>query len=273
MNRNPASLVIRVLAGGLALLIAASVSAQVDPTLEEVTFEQRLNSEVPGELSFRDSNGNPVKLSDFFGEKPILLSLVYYECPMLCTLSLNGMVMAMKDIPYIAGTDYTVLTISFDHEETHVMAAQKKAAYLETYARPGSEKGWHFLVGEKEPITALCQAVGFGFKYDPVSDEYAHRAGIVVLTPGGVVSRYLPGIEYDPRDLRLSLVEASENRIGTLADKIALLCYHYDPSAGAYSFFIMNIVRIGCLVTVVGLTVLMLALFRNDKKGGVLAPS
>ena len=263
----------RLVAGGLALLGAGRVTAQIDAVQEQVTFEQRLNAEVPGDLAFRDSEGRQVTLADYYGDKPILLSLVYYECPMLCTLSLNGMVMAMRDIPYIAGTDYTVLTVSFDHEETHVMAATKKAAYLETYARPGSGSGWHFLVGEEGPVTALCDAVGFGFQYDPASDEYAHRAGIVILTPEGVVSRYLPGIEYDPRDLRLSLVEASQNRIGTIADKIALLCYHYDPSAGVYSFFIMNIIRIGCLLTVVVLAVLMYALFRNEKKGGVLAQS
>lgn len=273
MTRHPSTLSTRLLAGGLSLLMVGSLWAQGDPTPEEITFEQRLNAEVSGELAFRDSEGNRVKLADYYGDKPILLSLVYYECPMLCTLSLNGMVMAMRDIPYIAGTDYTVLTVSFDHEETHVMAAAKKAAYLETYARPGAHAGWHFLVGEEGPVQELCSAVGFGFKYDPTSDEYAHRAGIVVLTPEGVVSRYLPGIEYDPRDLRLSLVEASENRIGTIADKIALLCYHYDPSAGAYSFFIMNIIRIGCLITVVVLAVLMVALFRNDKKAGALAQS
>ena len=239
----------------------------VDPPIEEVTFEQRLNAQVSPDLSFRDSTGRNVTLQDYFRDRPILLSLVYYECPVLCQLSLQGLVTAMQEIPYLVGKDYTVITVSIDPHETHVMAAEKKAAYLEQYSRPGTEQGWHFLVGHQDQIQELCDTVGFGFKYDPETDEYAHRAGILLLTPNGVVSRYLPGIEYPRRDLRFGLVEASENKIGTIVDKIALLCYHYDPTAGAYSLLIMNVVRMGCFMTVLALAVLMSVLFKKEKKG------
>ena len=256
---------------GLACLVWMPMTSigvvGVDPPVEEVSFEQRLNAQVSPDLSFRDSTGRNITLNDYFKDKPVLLSLVYYECPMLCKLSLNGMVTAMKDIPYLVGKDYQVVTVSIDPQETHVMAAEKKAAYVEQYSRPGAEQGWHFLVGHQDQIQNLCDTVGFGFKYDPETDEYAHRAGILLLTPNGVVSRYLPGIEYPRRDLRLGLVEASENKIGTIVDRIALLCYHYDPTAGAYGILIMNIVRMGCFVTVLALAVMMVVLLKMEKKG------
>lgn len=247
------------------LLTTCTVSGQ-DAGMEAIPFEQRLDAQVPLELVFRDAEGNKVMLSDYFGDKPIVLSLVYYECPMLCTLVLNGLVAGLEDVPFCIGRDFDVVTVSFDHEETHVLAAEKKKAYLKMYDRPGAAEGWHFLVGEKPSVDALCGAVGFGYQYDPNTDEYGHRSGIYLLTPQGRVSRVFPGIEYASRDLRLGLVEASDNKIGTVVDKLALLCYHYDPSEGAYSFFVMNIIRIGCFLTVGALAVVLARFFLRERR-------
>jgi protein SCO1/2 len=251
----------------LGLAVPAVTSGQTqEAVLEAIPFEQRLDAQVPLDLVFRDAEGQKVTLSDYFGEKPVVLSLVYYECPMLCTLVLNGMVTGFKDIPYTVGRDFEVVTVSFDHEETHVLAAAKKTAYVADYGRPGAAEGWHFLVGDKTSVDALCDAVGFGYQYDPNTDEYGHRSGIYLLTPKGRVSRVFPGIEYAPRDLRLGLVEASDNRIGTVVDKLALLCYHYDPKEGAYSFFVMNIVRIGCFLTVGALAAALFVFIRRERR-------
>lgn len=241
----------RFLAAALLLAVLPMSGAQAqDPAMQAIPFEQRLDAQVPLDLTFRDAEGRTVRLGEYFGEKPVVLSLVYYECPMLCTLVLNGLVAGLQEVPFSIGREFEAVTVSFDHEETHVLAAAKKQAYLGEYDRPGAEDGWHFLVGEKASVDALCDAVGFGYQYDPATDEYAHRSGIYLLTPEGRVSRVFPGIEYPARDLRLGLVEASDGRIGRVVDKLALLCYHYDPKEGAYSFFVMNIVRAGCFLTI-----------------------
>lgn len=257
----------RVLGILLSLLGVCSATAQTQGNvMEEIPFEQRLDAQVPLDLAFRDAEGRNVTLSEYFGDKPVVLSLVYYECPMLCTLVLNGLVTGLKDIPFSIGRDFEAVTVSFDHEETHVLAAAKRDAYLEIYDRPGAADGWHFLVGEKASVDALCGAVGFGYQYDPKTDEYAHRSGIYLLTPEGRVSRVFPGIEYAPRDLRLGLVEASDNRIGTVVDRLALLCYHYDPKEGAYSFFVMNIIRTGCILTVGALAAALIVFIRRERR-------
>ena len=260
---------VQIVRCSLALAVATAVSAagQVPEPPLDIRFDQKLNAQVPMDLMFRDSSGAVVELGSYFNDKPVLLSLVYYECPMLCTLTLNGMVAVMKEIPYALNTDYEAVTVSFDHEETHVLAAGKKKAYVESYDRSGAENAWHFLVGEKDQVDRLCEAVGFGFRYDPETDEYAHRSGIILLTPDGVVSKYLPGIEYPERDLRLGLVEASAGRIGTIVDRLSLLCYHYDPVAGSYSFVVMNIVRLGCFLTIGALAAFLgCMLFREHRQ-------
>lgn len=258
----------RMVRCSLALAAAAAVSAsgQVPEPPLDIRFDQKLNAQVPMDLKFRDSSGAVVELGSYFTDKPVLLSLVYYECPMLCTLTLNGMVAAMKEIPYALNTDYDAVTVSFDHEETHVLAAGKKKAYVDSYGRPGAESAWHFLVGEKDQIDRLCEAVGFGFRYNPETDEYAHRSGIILLTHDGVVSKYLPGITYPERDLRLGLVEASAGRIGTVVDRLSLLCYHYDPVAGSYSFAVMNIVRLGCFLTIGALAAFLGTMFVREHR-------
>ena len=250
----------------LTLGLLPGVAGAQEPAMEAIPFEQRLDAQVPLDLAFRDAEGRKVTLSQYFGEKPVVLSLVYYECPMLCTLVLNGLVAGLKDVPFTVGRDFEAVTVSFDHEETHVLAAAKKKAYLADYGRPGAADGWHFLVGEKASVDALCDAVGFGFQYDPQTDEYAHRSGIYLLTPEGRVSRVFPGIEYPPLDLRLGLVEASNHRIGTVVDRLALLCYHYDPKEGAYSFFVMNIIRTGCFLTVGALAAALFVFIRRERR-------
>jgi protein SCO1/2 len=254
-------------------LLAGSVLSpgQVPPPTEEIRFDQRLNEQVPMDLVFRNEQGQKVRLGDLVGDKPVVLSLVYYECPMLCTLVLNGMVEAFRAIPYRIGPDFDVVTVSFDAEETHVLAEKKKALYLEALDQDGAERGWHFLVGEEASIDQLCRTVGFSFAYDEKTGEFAHRSGILVLTPEGKISRYFPGIQYERRDLRFGLVEASAGKIGTIADRIALLCYHYDPTVGAYGFVIMNLLRIACFTTVGVLFAYMAVAIRRERSKTVVA--
>ncbi len=267
LNAMPAAL---VLAGALALQ-PRPAPAQTSPEdaprdVEEVSFQQKLNTDIPLDLPFRDATGQKVTLGEYFGEKPVLLALVYYECPMLCTLILNGMTEAMKELAFVPGRDYEVVTVSFDHEETHVLASNKKQTYLEMLDKDGAGEGWHFLVGEKEPIRTLADSVGFHYKYIPETGEYAHRSGIIVLTPDGTTSRYFPGVQYNPRDLRLGLVEASNNEIGSVVDKLFLLCYHYDPADGQYSMVITNVLNIACVITVLLIGGFLLIMWKWERR-------
>ncbi len=254
----------------VALCIASLQPIQAQavqaPKPDEVRFDQRLDSLVPLDLRFRDETGRRIQLQDLVDDKPVLLALVYYECPMLCTLVLNGMVDAMGEIPFTPGKEYTAITVSFNHEETHVLAAAKKASYLAELGRDGAEKGWHFLVGDEEPIAKLCHAVGFGFEYVPETGEFAHKSGIIILTPEGRVSRYFPGIEYDPTGLRLGLVEASENRIGSIVDRLFLLCYHYDPLTGQYGLLINRVVNTACAITLFLVLGSLAYFFRQERR-------
>jgi protein SCO1/2 len=215
----------------------------VPEALMEVALEQRLDEMIPLDLTFRDEDGREVRLGEYFGEKPVVLTLVYYECPMLCTLVLNGLITSMRPLEFDIGDQFDVVTISIDPEETPDLGAEKKATHLEQYGREGAEEGWHFLTGAQESISALAEAVGFKYFYDPESDEFAHASGIIVLTPEGRLARYFYGVEYSTRDLRFALMEASENRIGTVVDQMILYCYSYDPETGTYAaatFFIIS---------------------------------
>jgi protein SCO1/2 len=241
----------------VTLLAASSAFAQPagvrPPITREVGIDQRLNAQVPLDLPFRDEDGRPVRLGDYFGRRPVVVALVYYECPMLCTQVLNGLISALGVLSFDAGREFDVVAVSFDPKEGPGLASAKKRAYLERYGRQGAERGWHFLTGDEPSIARLTKAVGFRYAYDQAIDQYAHGAGIIVLTPHGVVSRYFYGIEYAPRDLRLGLVEASADRIGTAVDRVLLLCYHYDPSTGRYGFVALTLVRIGGALTLVAL--------------------
>jgi protein SCO1/2 len=246
-------------------LAASARAADVPSVLRGVGFDQRLDAQVPPELAFTDEFGRPVRLGDYFRDRPIILVLAYYRCPMLCNEVLNGLVRAMLDMTLDAGKDFDVLTVSFDAREKPELAAAKKKTYLERYGRPGAEAGWHFLTGEEESIQKLTEAVGFHYTYDERNDQFAHASGILVLTPQGKVSRYFFDIRYSPRDLRLGLVEASANRIGSPVDQILLYCFHYDPSVGRYGPAIMNLVRLLGVLTVLAIGLLVGTLWRQER--------
>jgi protein SCO1 len=235
----------------LCIFTATAFAAQKLPAdLQGVDVEQRLNQQIPLNLHFKNESGNEVQLGDLLQGKPAILTLVYYDCPMLCTQVLNGLITSLRPISFTPGDQFNIITVSFNPRETPDLAAAKKEAYLKDYARKGAEKGWSFLTGSEESIKKLTDAVGFRYKYDPKINQYAHGTAIMILTPEGKLARYFYGIEFPSNDLRLSLIEASENKIGSLADKVLLYCFHYDPSQGRYSASIMNIIRAGGILTV-----------------------
>jgi protein SCO1/2 len=231
-----------------------------------VGFDQRLNEQVQLDLEFRDEAGRPVRLRRYFHGKPVILVLAYFRCPMLCTQVLNGLVRAMLDLPFNAGKEFSVLTVSFDPRETPELAAAKKKTYLERYGRPGAEEGWHFLTGEQDSITRLTRAVGFRYRYDVKHDQFVHASGIMVLTPGGKISRYFFDVKFSPRDLRLGLVEASDNQIGSVTDQVLLFCFHYDPAEGKYGPAVMNFIRLGGVLTLLAIGTLVAFLWRQERR-------
>jgi protein SCO1 len=257
----------------LVLMPAANAqglpASQQPPNLRDIGIDQKLDSQVPLELEFVNEAGATVRLKDLVGQKPVVLSLVYYECPMLCTLVLNGMLTSFRTLAFTAGKEFDVITVSISPDETPELASAKKKHYLDRYNRAPAEQGWHFLTGREDQIKQLAHAVGFRYQYDPVSEEYAHASGIMVLTPQGRLARYFYGIEYAPRDLRLGLVEASENRIGSPVDQILLYCLHYDPMTGKYGVVVKQVLRLAGLATILilgGFIGVMLARDRANKR-------
>ena len=232
------------------------------PGLKHVGIEQHLNQQIPPNLSFRDETGNPVELADYFGRKPLILNLVYYQCPMLCGEVLSGLESALRILKFDVGREFDVLTVSFDPKETPEMAAAKKAELLKRYGRPGAAAGWHFLTGTQAAIDALTQSAGFEYEYDPQTRQFAHATAILVLTPQGRIAQYYYGVEFAPRDLRLGLVQASENKIGSVADQVLLYCYHYDPDQGKYGAIISRILKLAAAATIVLLGTFLITMFR-----------
>jgi protein SCO1/2 len=261
---------VRTLSTCLLLLASAAAPAVAQPVLppvlRQVGFDQRLNAVVPLEIVFQDEAGRTVRLGDYFDGKPVILVLAYYRCPMLCTEVLNGLVRALLDIPFDIGKEFNVVTASFDARETPPLAAAKKKTYIERYGRRGAEAGWHFLTGAESSIQRLTEAVGFHYTYDARNDQFAHASGILVLTPQGRISRYFYDIQYAPRDVRLALVEASANRIGSPVDQILLYCFHYDPTEGKYGATIMNFVRLGGVLTLAVLGVFLGMMWRQERR-------
>lgn len=246
---------------------AQELNAGVEPAqLRDVGIDQRLNEQVPLDLTFRDETGKTVQLRQYFNDKPVVLILAYYECPMLCTMVLNGALRAFRALSFDVGDEFQVITVSFDPKETPELAAKKKKSYMEAYGRAGAAEGWHFLTGDEPAIKALTQAVGFRYKYDPETEQFAHASGIMVLTPQGRLARYFYGIDYGPNDVRLGLVEASEGKIGSPVDAVLLYCFHYDPKTGKYGAVIMNIVRVAGVSTLVILGTFMIVMFRRDRR-------
>jgi len=235
------------------------------PRLENVGIEQHLDAQVPPDVTFRDSTGNTVKLGDYFGRKPLILNLVYYNCTMLCGEALAGLASAMRLIKFDVGNEFDVVTVSFDPRETPAMAAAKKIEYVKRYGRPSAASGWHFLTGQPESINALTKAVGFQYQYDEKSNQYAHATAIMVLTPQGRISRYFYGVDFPPKDLRMGLVEASQGKIGNAVDAVLLYCYHYNPETGKYGAMVANILRLAAVATVLLLGGLLFILWRLDR--------
>ena len=238
------------------------------PALRGVGIEQHLNQQVPLDLTFRNEAGEPVTLRSLMRGKPVILSLAYYQCPMLCTLVLNGLVGAMRALPFDAGNEFDVITVSFDPKDTPELAAKKKATYLGEYRRQGAEQGWHFLTGDEASIKALTDAVGFRYNYLPEKGQFAHAAGIMVLTPSGVLSRYFYGVEFAPRDLKFGLMEAANGKIGSPVDQLMLFCFQYDPATGRYTTVVLNAIRVGGVLTLVALGLFMARSWRRDRAAG-----
>jgi protein SCO1 len=241
-------------------------SNKLPELLTEIGLDQQLDAQVPLDLRFKDEAGRDVRLGDYFGRKPVILTLVYYECPMLCTQVLNGLTSALGVLSFTVGQEFDIVTVSFDPKETPELAAAKKAAYLDRYKREGAGRGWHFLTGDERSIAALTKAVGFRYAYNASIDQYAHVSGIMVLTPEGRLSRYFYGIEYGPRDVRLALIEAADRRIGTPADQLLLYCFHYDPKSARYSFAITRLVRTLGVATVLAMVGGIVILRRRERR-------
>jgi protein SCO1/2 len=239
---------------------------QMPGVLSQVAFDQRLNEQLPLDLAFVDEAGRTVALGEYFGERPVLLAFVYYECPMLCTQVLNGIASVLATLDEKVGREFDVVAVSIDPREKPPLAAAKKAAYVDRYKRQGSEVGWHFLTGSQESIEALTKAAGFRYAWDERTQQFAHASGFAIATPAGRMSRYFFGIEYAPRDLKFALMESSEGRVGSLADKLILYCYHYDPASGSYSFIAMKAVRIGGAVTLVALLGFVAVSLRREQR-------
>jgi protein SCO1/2 len=249
---------------------ALSAFAQVQTAwrpalLRRVGIDQKMGAQIPITVPFNDEAGDTVTLSRYLG-KPVILALVYYQCPSLCNMVLNGVLRTVKSLPMTAGQEYNIVAVSFDPRETSEMAAEKHASYIKEYNRHGAQQGWHFLTGPEASSKTLADAVGFHYVYDAVSNQYAHGSAIVLLTPEGRVARYFYGIDYPVRDVRLGLVEASNRRIGSTVDAVMLYCYHYDPSNGKYGMVIMNVLRLAGFLTVATLAGFMIVMFRRDFK-------
>jgi protein SCO1/2 len=243
----------------------ADAQSLSDDQLLSVTFEQNLNSQINRDLRFRDENGGDVRLGDYLGKKPVVLVLGYYQCPMLCTLTLNGLVQAMEDMKWSVGREFDIINVSIDPRETPALALAKKRNYLKKYGRSGADAGWHFLTGDEPAIRALTTEAGFKYVFDPASKQYAHPSGLVILTPDGKISRYLFGVTYHASDLFAALHDASGEKIGSPIQRLILLCFHYNPITGKYGAAIMFTVRILGATTVIGLAWLIILLTRREK--------
>ena len=246
----------------------ALASAQYGrPTVTKgVKLEQRLNSPLPLDLVFHDETGQTVPLRSYFGDKPVVLELVYFKCPSLCPMSMHETVMSLRRASLEPGRDYNVVVVSFDPSDTPATAAEKKAYYAKEFGKPGFDSGWHFLTGSQDAISKLTEAAGFGYRYDSATQQFVHAGGIMVATPEGKLSRYFYGIDYAPADLRMALVEASQHKIGSPVDYVLLFCFHYDAAQGKYSLVILNVLKIAGAITVLVLGGLIYLLMRNDKK-------
>jgi protein SCO1 len=246
-----------------------TAASEIPPQLQEVTFEQRLNTTLPLDATFRDDRGQTVKLGDYFGRKPVVLAFVYLQCPMLCSQVMNGISSSLKVLPFTPGADFDVVLVSFDPRDTPQIAAEKKRAHMEYWGSEETAGGWHILTGDEANIQRVTSAAGFTYRWDEASGQFAHASGVLVATPDGRLSRYFYGVEFSPKELRLALVESGEGKVGSAIDQLLLYCYHYDPSTGQYGVVVMNLVRLGGIVTVVMMAGFILLMRRRDPRAPV----
>jgi protein SCO1/2 len=232
------------------------------PGLKNVGIEQHLDEQIPPDLAFRDETGKPVHLADYFGRKPVILNLVYYQCPMLCSEVLAGLESALRVLKFNVGQEFDVLTVSFDPRDTPANAAAKKAGILKRYTRANAGEGWHFLTGSQQSIDALTKAAGFQYEYDAKTTQFAHATAIMLLTPEGKIAQYYYGVEFAPKDLRLGIIQASQNKIGTVVDEVLLYCYHYSPDTGKYGAIISRILQLAAGATILVLGTFLVVMFR-----------
>ena len=236
------------------------VASNVPPQFKAVTFAQRLNQQMPLDTMLNDEAGRAVPLGQYFGQKPVVLAFVYYQCPMLCPLTLNGISSALKALPFVPGKDFEIVVVSFDPRDTPESANAKKQAHLAHWSAKSTAAGWHFLTGDQASIERITSAAGFTYQWDEKTGQFAHVSGVLTLTPEGRLARYFYGVEYSPKELRLALVESSQGRIGSKVEELLLYCFHYDPTVGRYGWAIMTLVRAGGVLTValvIGFIVLM----------------
>ena len=245
--------------------IVSAHDNQRPAALREVAFDQKLNGQIPLDLTFRDENGKPVRLADYINQKPIILSFVYLKCKDLCPLLLDGVVRTLRTLSFDIGNQFDVLTVSFDPSDTPALAAAKRSDFLARYGRSQASNAWHFLTGDEDAIHRLTQSVGFNYTYDSKTGEFGHATGIVLVTPEGKTARYYYGIDFSPRDLRLGLIEAADNKIGSPIDQLLLFCYHYDPVTGKYGLIITRSIRLAGIATVLMLAGFIVAMLRRER--------
>ncbi len=256
-----------LLTGAAGLAAHGQVPAP-QPPVQEVGIDQRLDEQIPPDIELFNEEGEAVQLGEYFGEKPVIFALVYFSCPSQCNLVLDGILQALRVLNFDAGEEFQVVTVSFDPSDTADVAKARKVMYSEMYGRDGADEGWHFLTGEQDQITALTEAVGFRYVYDENTEQFAHSNGIILATPTGRIAQYFYGLEYSPRDLRLAMVEASNERIGSVVDEILLLCYAYDPTTGQYGVVIMNIIRLAGGLTLLVLGGFVFMALRRERADG-----
>ena len=247
-------------------LAASGEPASAKPgVLSRVGIDQRIGERIPLDLPFVDEEGKTVRLGQYFGKRPVILALVYYECPMLCTQVLNGLVTALTVMNFEPGREFEVVAVSFNPKEGPGLAAQKKANYLQRYGRPQTAAGWHFLTGPEDSIERLTKAIGFRYEYDDEIAQFAHGAAIELLTPSGVLAQYYYGIEYSARDMRLGIIEAADEHVGSVMDQVLLLCLHYDPATGKYGATVLTLVRVGGILTVLAMAAFFIVSIRGER--------
>ena len=245
------------------------VASNVPPAFKTVTFAQRLNDQMPLDTMLKDETGRTVRLGEYFGRKPVVLAFVYYQCPMLCPLTLNGISSALKAVPYVPGKDFEIVIVSFDPRDTPESANAKKRAHLAHWKTADTADGWHFLTADESAITRLTSAAGFTYQWDETTGQFAHVSGLLTLTPAGRLARYFYGVEYSPKELRLALVESGEGRIGSKVEELLLYCFHYDPSVGRYGWAVMTLVRLGGALTVALVLGFVLLMRRREGRAPV----